>query len=351
MGFTLSSIHVYTSQPIGSEVCQFASFSDHWQTCITPFERHRVYLEKAKKLSKTIADPVLCFGVFDSDYTMLDFFQNGKIAASYRGTGFPQPRNLYQIPKLVGYETGEKRRLSKILACPDAERQIGMLEELFGVCLLVDEQLLLREERLHKTRGNAQYLAYVEEEKALAGAHSNLKVELVLEQSALLDDRENFIGAGYYPLHYFRLTSMDGSIQDVHFQNGALVPLSRDEREKMLAQRISYAERYDCEMVVSDMGAHGWRFTDHAPKAFAGRAMKLPAGFYPFAFQGENRFLLSNLKNSVAFMDESLKVIKKVRLQGIPYDVSDGYILTYHPFCARKEDVKLRIYRICDGKS
>lgn len=349
MGFTLSSIHVYTDQSIESGLCKFDSFSDHWQTCVTAFSNPGVYLEKAKKLSKEISAPVLCFGVFDSDFITLTFYVNGRIEASYSGNGFSAARNIYRIPQLVGYESGEKRRLSRILACADAERQIDMLEELFGVCLLIDEELIAFGEHLHRTKGNALYQAFWEEEKALEGAHANLKANLIFEQAAFLDDHIP-LSTFYYPLHYFRMEELTRAVSIVHFQNGKLIPVPPAQQEHVISQRILYEDRYGYDLVVSEPNiSQGWRFCENAPEAFAGKVMKLPAGFYPFYFYDKDRFLLSNLRNTVAFMDESLKIIKKLHLQGIPYDVADGYILTFYPYGRCKEDVRLRIYQICEG--
>ena len=94
------------------------------------------------------------------------------------------------------------------------------------------------------------------------------------------------------------------------------------------------------------------RFTNQAPKGFGGKTLVPPRGFYFFCFDDKGRVILSDEKGGLAIVDESLQVIAKMRVKGMPVDYMNGYILTAgsHSFYAYAYDPsdKVRIYRIVE---
>ena len=138
MGTSLSSIHIFgDSAPI--DCCfSFRSFSPNWQTCVDDFsEKAPDYPYKAAKLiSKLTYAPVLHFGVFDSEMIWFEVLRNGKVVSRYSDDEFVANKKLFDIPSLIGYGDGHKKRLSSLLRCSDIDHKIAMLEEYLGVCLL-----------------------------------------------------------------------------------------------------------------------------------------------------------------------------------------------------------------------
>ena len=67
MGTSFASIHVFDNKEIQTSYCEFRSFSDGWQTCISDFSDKdwEYYLQMAKLISKQTSSPVLYFQIFD----------------------------------------------------------------------------------------------------------------------------------------------------------------------------------------------------------------------------------------------------------------------------------------------
>lgn len=242
MGTTMGSIHVYTGQRIINLNGSFRSFSDGWQTYISESldSDYGVLLKLAKKISKDIDAPVLWFFESDSDYIEFNFYCGGKRVASYSGDGFTANKNLYQIPALIGYNEGHKRRLSKILSCTDTDFQVELLEEYFGVCLLPLTELLEEDSQaLHRERGEHLYQQYIEEERRLTGPRAPVKVELVCEHKGkIFDDYFKAVPPVYKP-HYFLFGYTDPSDNYYHrklkpfcFRNGAMEWITDEEYEE-----------------------------------------------------------------------------------------------------------------------
>jgi len=77
MGTSFFSVHVLDNKAFQTNDCEFRSFSDGWQTCISDFsDKDPEYaLKVAKLISKQTSAPVLFFYIFDSDYIYFEFLQ------------------------------------------------------------------------------------------------------------------------------------------------------------------------------------------------------------------------------------------------------------------------------------
>lgn len=361
MGTTFSSIHVYSSNVVNG-FPDFYSFSEGWQTYMPNEEQGDpfVFQKLAKKISGNIDDPVLWFYIFDSESLCFELYKRGKKAAAYSQMDSNGSKNLRGIPALIGYEGDQKRRLSKILSCGDIDVQLELLEEYFGVCLIPFPEIFKEEPNsLSRVRGEERYLTYLAEENKLAGKQSPIQVALVSEKTGkLFEHRFHDIDKQYHKPHhyYFGYDSFDsnfdeGLLQPVRFEQGQLVSITQEEFDsapKVLCQYARNDERFSEEFYPS----YKVHFTDKAPEGLKGKTLVTPRGFHFFCFDEKGRAILSDERGSIAVVDDSLKVIAKMRVKGTPVDFADGYILTagsesffayyYNPSNA------IRVYRMFD---
>lgn len=361
MGTTFSSIHVYSSNAV-SGFPNFYSFSEGWQTYIPSEEQEDpfAFQKMAKKISRSIDAPVLWFYIFDSESLLFEFYKNGKKAAAYSQMDSNRCKNLFGIPSLIGYENGQKRRLSKILSCADIDFQLELLEEYFGVCLIPFPEILEESPNIiSRVRGEDLYQAYLAEEKKLTGKQAPIKVMLISEQTGKLfehrftdNDRRT-----YRPHHYyfgfdtFESSLEEGALHPVRFEQGKIVSITQEEFDavpKVLREHARIDERFSEEFYPS----YKVHFTDKAPAGLKNKTLITPRGYYFYWFDEKGRAVLSNERGGIAVVDDSLKVIAKIHVKGDPVDFVDGYILTagsesfyayyYNPSNA------VRIYRIYD---
>ena len=361
MGTTLSSIHIYSPNPV-STFPDFHSFSDGWQTYVPKNEPEDPFAFQglAKKISRSIDAPVLWFYIYDSDLLVFQFYKNGKKIASYSQTEPNGCKNLYAIPSMIGYENGQKRRLSKILSCADIEYQIALLEEYFGVCLVPIPELISESSNaMFRLRSESLYRSYLTEEKKLIGKKSPINVALVSEQTGKLFDgkfgdediwsfRPNYYYFGYST---FESNFRDGALYPVRFESGKLVPITQEEFDAVPPiprQNAREDERFSEEFSPS----YKVHFTDKAPDGLKNKTLVPPRGYYFYWFDEKGRAILSNERGGLAVVDDTLKVIAKIQVKGTPVNYADGYILTvgsesffayyYNP------SNSIRIYRIFD---
>lgn len=354
MGTTFSSVHIYSPTAI-AESPDFRSFSEGWQTYVSGENPEDLYQFRAfaKKLSRKVCSPVLWFSVFDSETIWFEFYQAGKRVSAYEQGGQTGSKNLYGIPALIGYDEGQKRRLSRILSCADIDYQIALLEEYFGVCLLpVPELMNEGADVFRRVRSEEKYKALLEEDKMVAGKSAPIKAEMVEERKGKLFERRfDDDHVTFKPHCYLYGYANPGScsLQPVRFAGGKLNPMTEEEFGR--AETVPRADARKDERFTEAFGpAYKIHFTDKAPEGFRGKTLTTPRGFYFFSFDEQGRVLLSDERGGVAFVDTSLKVIAKMRLKGEHVDYADGHILTagsnsffvyaYHPRDA------VRIYRI-----
>ena len=148
MGTTFCSIHIYSDVPPQGQEGAFRCLSPGWQTWVDPCEDSNDPLKTqrtARRISKLTDGPVLWFYEFHEAVLCMKFYVGGRQVAFWSGDAINRNHLVSRIPELVGYPASEKRRLSRILKCPDIGLQIRLLEEYFGVCLIPDRELMLRD--------------------------------------------------------------------------------------------------------------------------------------------------------------------------------------------------------------
>lgn len=362
MGTTFCSIHIYSKGPVTLKNFVFQSFSQGWQTLLIEddnFSDPEAAQKIAKKISKSVDAPVLWFYEFDDDYLYLKLYLYGKQVASYSGDGISPNKNLLQIPQWIGYEDGNKRRLSKILGCTDVDLQVKLLEEYLGVCLLPFPELVCEDIRaLSRTRGDKLYKEYITAEEELTGKRAAIQVELVQEIEGLLDnsdwnhewfDKKRFQYLPHFKEHfylYFKEKITGAERIPICFHNGKVQFISKEEMKRNGADK-PYPHRYigDNPNYKHEFCPTKLIFSSMAPAAYRGQEILLPRGFYGLGFDLKERLVLYDCKRTFAIMDESMKVIAKQRLKGNIWDIDGDYILTVE---ATGFSGIIRVYRFFD---
>jgi len=349
MGISLTSIHIFgNTAPVDCDF-SFRSFSPNWLTCVDDFTEKAPdhSYKKAKIISKQVDAPVLYFGVFDSEMIWFDFFLNGKVVARYSDEEFVSNKKLFDIPSLIGYDNGQKKRLSSLLSCSDIDTKIAMLEEYLGVCLLFLPELLDEPDMLLRERTDKLYLQYSAEEKALTGKSAPIHLDLVAEYPGKLfwdmfgkheTMKPHFFLHGYtsevLSSEYHNLTpvrftgnKLEVSTPDV-FEQGRIVRKYEDPRFQM---------HYGTPCKVS--------FTEECPPDYRGKTMILPNGFYPVEFLPSGELLLQG-NHRVYIADYTFKIIAKLSIKGDIADVLGNHILvtTGDSFCGYCYEPKAKIY-------
>ncbi len=351
MGISLNSIHIFGDALPKNCDYSFQSFSSNWLTCVEDFsEKMPDYSYKAaKRISKATDNPVLYFEVFDSEMIWFEFFCKGKIVARYSDDELVANKKLYDIPYLVGYQDGNKKRLSNLLACSDVELKISMLEEFLGVCLLFEPELSDEEGMLCRNRDDSIYREYQSKEKALTGKAAPIAIKQIAEYPGKIffdkfgycetikphfflygyASEDTMVRHNYRTLTPVRFTGHSLETVDPDtFNQGRVPSTDRDSRFKM---------DYSTPSRVT--------FLDGCPPDYCGKTMVLPNGFYPWEFLPTGELLLWG-KNKIYVTDSTFKIIAKLSIKGDVADLVDNYILTTtgDSFCGYCYEPKAKIY-------
>ena len=358
MGKTVSSIHIYTNEPIPERFGSFVSFSEGWQTKL-PEVNSEYDFEKdqkvARRLSKQLPHPVLFFWEFDSDVFGFVLFVDGKQVTVFGS----ESKRLFKLPPLIGYAEGNKRRLSTILSCADMEYSIAMLEEYLGVCLEAFYDLLDTPQDLVRVRSDEKYKAYLEEEKRYKGKNAAIRVELMEELFGILEYRASFYDRSVPRKHIFYLAQfhtqeeMCSPLPAVEFRQGKLV-LVEDAMIQGAPINTYWAE--DRRFQVDHYPKTKVTFSEYAPVPYQGKVFTaLPRGYSPYDFDEKGYLILWNERgDGVAFMDADGNLIAKCHFKGCLMDYRDGYLLTdkdayFNPHgWGFDPDGVIRIYRIVE---
>ena len=351
MGTSLSSIHVFCdSAPIDCGF-SFRSFSPNWQTCIDDLsEKVCDYPYKAAKfISRHIDAPVLHFEVFDSEMIWFEFFLNGKVISRYSDDEFVANKKLFDIPSMIGYDDGRKKRLSSLLSCSDIDLKIAMLEEYLGVCLLYLPELSDNPKIFHRERSDTLYCKYQAEEKALIGKAAPIQLNLIAEYPGKLF--WDFFGRNHLQCikpHFFLYGYVQEDSHDLTPVRFAGRSLETSDLSTFSQNRIQRAHE-DPRFKIDYGTPCKVTFSDDCPPAYRSKTMTLPNGFYPETFTKANELLLQG-NHRIYVADSTLKIIAKLSIKGEIADILDNYILTTtgDSFCGYcfEPKAKICIYEI-----
>ena len=361
MGTSVSSIHIYTSEPIPEGFGSFFSFSEGWQTRLPETSAANDFeadYKQARRLSKLLPYPVLYFWEFDSSAFGFKLFYENKQITTFDTSSAPV--GLYKLPPLIGYDEGNKRRLSAILSCTDIEYSIAMLEDYLGLCLRVFYGLLDMPQALVRTRSDEKYRLYLEEEKRFKGKNAPIRLELSeeipgkLEYHAFFGDRSRPKQHIFYLAHSTAIPKTNSPLPAVEFCQGKL--LHAEESTIKRAKFKEFTTINDSRFRVTFSPRTMVRFTYYSPDSYREKVFTtIPIGYYPFGFDEKDRLILSNERGgSILFMDSEGKLIAKCYLKGCLIDYRDGYLLTdknasFNPYgWGFDPEGIIRIYRIVE---
>lgn len=326
------SIHVYTNDKINVEGRKFLEFSKNWATLVSTTSKNKDEKE-ARKISRLVDFPVLYFyryiDVEDGSYIILRLFLKGRTEALFENSCFDRRKNLYKFPRNLGIPEGQIRRFSNILGCWNLDQLVELLEEYFGVCLMIDYDKM-DNNCYYRARGDVKYKDFMKEEKRLTGPNKPVALELISEQIGLLlpsvdsDDIAcdvsipNERKKGYYFIGYEREEDEHGNYHPVKFKNGELKPCSIKE---WLDQPPFLEEE--------DQFGDFFTFYNCQNKAFEGKKMKYPVNYYDFGYDQNGYFYFFNEHyNSFLVVNENLEIVAKLRFIGYPWEINGAYLLT-----------------------
>ena len=341
MGLSLTSIHIYGDSVPADCGFNFRSFSENWFTCIDPLpcEEMKNTYSAARKLSKKTSSTVLWFYLLDSDVIWMTFFKDGKAAASYTNDGYTPGKKLFSIPALVGYEEGNKKRISNILAAPTTETLIALLEEFLGVDLLFEPYLLETDQNLSRTRGDTLYKQHMEEEKRLSGKNSPFTFDLVAEYNTVLYPQKK---------HIFQRLDLDENEKEVYspvqFTGPALEPCDLETFRKAESTsstddpRFKFTFGHRCKVT----------FTEQAPSEYRGQTWDLPNGCFAYEFLPTGELILLGNRRLI-ILDHTETVLAKFTHKGDVMEIRDNYVLLATDsfgFYGYQPNAKIFIYKL-----
>lgn len=347
MGTSLSSIHVFSNVVPSDCGFSFRSFSSNWQTCVDDFsEEMPDYAYKAAKIiSKHTDAPVFHFGVFDSEMIWMNVLRAGKVVSRYSDDEFVSNKKLYDIPALIGYGDGQKKRLSSLLSCSDIDLKISMLEEFLGVCLLYQPDVSDDPGVFRRERSDTLYRGYQKEEKMLTGKAAPISLNLIAEYPGKLF--WDFFGCNHLYMRkphcflYGYANDDSHNLKPVRFTGKCLekidsITFSQD-RIHWKYEDPRFKMHYGTLCKVT--------FSDDCPLAYRGKTMTLPNGFYPQDFTNTDELLLQG-NHRIYVLDAALKIIAKLSIKGDIADIVDDHILTVtgDSFCGYCYEPKAKIY-------
>jgi hypothetical protein len=356
MGTTLTSLHLYAAAVPDNCPLPFRSFSDHWLTCTADLQDSdptQVW-KQAKKLSRQPETVVLLFDIFDSESIGFLFFKDGKLHSRYTDEGLRPNKKLYDIPGLVGLGDGNKRRLSNLLACPDTDFKIAMLEEYLGVCLLFVPELMDEPDLLRRKRGDEFYRQYLEAEKARSGKAAPYTLELLASAPGKLFWAE--FGQNHIPLvkpHCFLYGYAEDNthlLYPVRYTGPALVSISTEE----FAEGRTRDKYNDSRFKIKYRPTDTVTFADNCPANFRGKTLPLPSSYYPVDFLSTGELLLAGNRR-ISLMDADGNIVFRHSVKGDVADVVDNYFLTTtgDSFCGycHQSGAAIHFYRLTPKES
>ncbi len=330
MGTTLSSIHILSDKMPEVTDVTFRSFSPGWFTCTDSFDAERNY-KLARTISRKNGCTVLFFSVFDSDFTMFSFFDKGKKVVDF-STDSASPKGISKIPELIGdTRKGSHKRISVILKCSDDDLLVSLLEEYFGVALLVFDELLGNPEELARKRDDRLYAGYLEEYKKICGKDAAVTATLVKEMRGKVFYHK-FGGNVFSPRHHFYFgyetpRDSDRTLRYVCFTGEELIPSAEPDAGDFSS--LPAGPRFENIFLhVPNTDPDLIFFNENAPDPYKLKVIKTPRGFYFFSFDGRGNILFTDYKRTLLVMNVDEKVIARVSLKGDPTDFRDEYILT-----------------------
>jgi hypothetical protein len=367
MAITFGSIHILSNTPVSYKSGVFVSWSDGWQTMLPDTENMNRLSDPeksctiARKLSKELQQSVLWFFVYDEDEISFALFTDGKTAAAYNCFS---DKKISKVPALVGLEESYRKRLIKILSCTDIDFKIRLLEEFFGVkLLLLPEAIEEGDEDLSCKRSNRLFLQYEAEIKAPAGKKAPIQVRLLFELDGVLSygdwHGKYHKNDGYlwvFNKHYwlYAKEKHTGTPEfPVQFRDGKLNFITDKEMLKNGTDQHYNESRNKNPLFENQFYPDRLVFSENAPAPYSGKTVKLPSGFWGLGFDEKGRMLIYNEATTFAWIDAQGKMLAKQRVKGDIIDQEKCFLLTWEEkadtVTINGKPFPLRLYGIIRG--
>ncbi len=352
MAVSYTGIHVLSGERVTVSPGRFASFSPGWQSLIPAgkdgelLSRPGDSAKEARRLSKLLSKTVLWFFLYDEEVVEFTLFSEGKTAAARDASS---DKNISKVPGIIGLEEGYRKRLYDILSVTDAEYQTELLEEFFGVkLLLLPEMMEDPPETLARKRDDALFRQYRAENDVPSGKKSPVQARLLFEMDGVLSNSDwghkYFTETGIlgvFRKHYWLYAKEQHTGSEevpVCFRDGRLVFLSDEEMLAEGADRLHNDDRMQKDPRFEQLFfPDRVRFFEDAPPPYPGRTIKNARGFYGLGFDAKGRFLAYDENSCFALVDEGGKMLAKQHVKGQIIDQDGDYLLTW----ARKTDLEL----------
>lgn len=347
MGKAYASIHILGSDPVIFSPYLFESWSFGWQTMV-PLEETRTILTNpelsvkvARKLSKDLKKTVLWYFLFDEDEISFALFVDGKQAAVYNyNHNYTPDKGLSKIPALIGLGESYRKRLAKIIACTDAALQTQLLEEYFGVKLLLFPEMLEEDPNCAVcSKSNTLFDQYDTENRVPTGKKAPIQVRQVFELDGVLSDadwhKKYHQEEGYlwvFRKHYwlYAWEKATGAKETAMcFRDGKLSFISDEEMLRDGADKRYNETRRKDPLFEQLFFPDRIQFSVSAPEPYSGITLKLPRSFYGLGFDRKGRFFVFNEANCFALINENGKMLAKQHVKGDIIDHDGDYLLTW----------------------
>lgn len=228
MGTTLGNLHLYI--PDGQEASNLESFghdvlylSDGWISILDRSFQTDLLNKEAKRISKAVAAPVLSFSLFDDDYIVIELWWGGRRIGEYTDYPASSLKGGSAFEQNLGLSGDDMARLRHILRCADARRKAELLEELFGVALVIDTDFLEDgPESFARHKGRELFDAYWAEQRRMENIQNKTKAVLTQELCAKIVCLDGNMFLSYPDEHGIH---PHDKMEPYVLENGSLMPM------------------------------------------------------------------------------------------------------------------------------
>ncbi len=228
MGTTLGNLHLYTRggqypDELISLRHMVLCLSDGWVSILDRAFQTDVLHKEARRISKAVAAPMLSFFLFDDDHITLGLWRDGRRIGEYTDYPTSSLKGVSAFGQSLDLNGEEMARFRHILRCADARLKAELLEELFGVALVIDTDLLeVGQESFVRHKSRELFDAYWAEQSRMNNIRNKTKAVLIQEIYAKLVCLGGNILLSYPDEH--GIHHRDKAMPYV-LENGVLIPL------------------------------------------------------------------------------------------------------------------------------
>jgi len=192
MGTTLASVHVYGEdiekvKSVVSDEQTVMRISPNWVSVFGEIDFINKVRLLSNKLKRQVDTPLIAFAYHDDDMMEFALYNNKERRASYSiHFGYsPTVKKINRFIEDLGFDENLLPRLRKIFRCEDIDKVVSMLEEFFGVALLINTDFIAEgiDEHIRK-RDDKVYNKYINKQKKERRINNETRITLINEVDA-----------------------------------------------------------------------------------------------------------------------------------------------------------------------